>query len=220
MPPQQTFSGDKKFGVSILGALEKKLILWIVPKVPQWIHTYHLTLSTLLWSGGIILFSFLARENIQWLWLVSLMIFFQYVTDSIDGTLGKMRNTGLVKWGFYMDHFLDYLFLCSILIGYAILLPETHNQPLFFILAVCGGFMVHSFLAFAATNRFSITFLGIGPTELRLLFIAINTILIQLGKTHLAASLPYVLGFCVIGLIVVVYKAQKEIWDIDMQNKK
>ena len=39
------------------------------------------------------------------------MIVLHYFTDHFDGKLGKYRDTGLRKWGFYMDHLFDYGFL-------------------------------------------------------------------------------------------------------------
>ena len=103
------FAGDQKKGNSLLGTAETKLKNFLVPFVPKKVETYHLTMTTVLWSALIILFSYLAIGNINWLWGVSLMIFFQYITDLLDGEIGRRRNTGLIKWGFYMDHFLDYI---------------------------------------------------------------------------------------------------------------
>jgi len=214
------FGGDKKFGKSILYTSETKLKNWLVPMVPKCVETYHLTLTTVLWSLLIIVFSFLARFNIHWLWVVSLMIVFQYLTDLLDGEIGRRRNTGLIKWGFYMDHFLDYIFLLSILIGYSFILPNQFNYILFFIMAMFGAFMVNSFLSFAATNEFKITYLGIGPTEIRLIFIVVNTLLIIFNKTYMAAALPYVLTFSAFGLFVVIFKTQKYLWKVDMAQKK
>src|SRR3989338_1548416 len=98
---------------------ENKFRNKIVPHIPRFIETYHLTCLTFLWSGLIVLFGWLARNDINWLWFISLMIIFQYITDLFDGALGRYRDTGLIKWGYYMDHFLDYVFLCSILIAYS-----------------------------------------------------------------------------------------------------
>jgi phosphatidylglycerophosphate synthase len=214
------FGGDKKFGASILNRAETGMKEWMVPRVPKCVETYHLTLTTVLWSLLIIVFSFFAKYNMHWLWLVSLMIFLQYITDLLDGAVGRARDTGLIKWGFYMDHFLDYIFLCSILIGYSLILPDHYKYILFFILAMFGAFMVNSFLSFAATNKFKISYLGIGPTEVRLIFIMVNTLLIIFGKTYLAVALPFVLAFSVFGLFVVVFKTQKYLWEIDMSNKE
>ena len=214
------FSGDKKEGRSLLYGIEKKIVAKYVSKIPPWIETYHLTFLTILWSGLIILFSFFARKNINWLWLVSLMIFFQYLTDLFDGAVGRYRNTGLIRWGYYMDHLLDYLFLCSVLVGYSFVLPDKFKYLLFFILAVFGAFMVNSYLAFAVTNKFKIAYLKFGPTEIRILFIAVNTLLIIFGRTYMGKALPSVLFFSLAGLCFVVYKTQKYIWELDMESKK
>ncbi len=115
------FAGDKKKGEWVLAKAEKLMVNWLVPRVPSFIETYHLTMLTLLWSIGIVACSFLARENIHWLWLVSLFIFLQYMSDVLDGAVGRYRDTGLVRWGYYMDHFLDYVFLASIIAGYALI---------------------------------------------------------------------------------------------------
>ncbi|MFP3998968.1 MAG: hypothetical protein ACLFUN_03920 [Desulfobacterales bacterium] len=100
------FKGDQKAGKWLLASAERKFIDKSIPRLPGWLETYHLTAMTLLWSAGAVLSGYLARFNPAWFWVVSLMIVFQYITDSFDGSLGKYRNTGLVKWGFYMDHFL------------------------------------------------------------------------------------------------------------------
>ena len=168
------FGGDKKEGLGLLGNLETKLVHKFVSKIPKGIETYHLTLMTVLWSLLILVFSFFAQFDIDWLWLVSLMILFQYITDLFDGAVGRHRNTGLIKWGYYMDHFLDYIFLCTIIIGYSFILPDHFKYILFFIFALFVGFMMNSYLSFATTNKFKIAYLHIGPTEIRLLFIIIN----------------------------------------------
>ena len=218
---QEEFGGDKKYGPqSLLAPWEKRFIAWAVPKIPQGITSVHLTLSTVVWSLCIIAGSFLAEHiSIHWLWFVSAMIFAHYITDSLDGSLGKYRKEGLIKWGYYMDHFLDYIFLFSVLIGYAFLLPDHLKYLSFFIFALLTAFMVNAFLAFATTNKFRIVHYGIGPTEIRFIFIMINTLLIIFGKTYVAWTLPYLLPLASIGLVVLVYKTQKEIRALDMKKK-
>lgn len=216
----EEFGGNKKYGKWLLASLEKKFRDWLIQFIPSWIHTVHLTLATLLFSSLVIVFSFLAQYEINYLWGSSLMIILQYLTDLLDGELGRRRNSGLIKWGYYMDHFLDYMFLTSIIIGYSILFPPEFAYLLFFAQAILVGFMVSAYLQFAATNEFRISHLGIGPTEIRFLFIIINTLIIFFGKTYLGPSLPYILIFITIGLFIVVYQVQKTLWKIDMENKK
>lgn len=212
----EPFRGDQKVGLSLLGKIEKRFIENNWHRFPGWIETYHLTLTTIIWSIGIIVFGYLAQFSHHWLWGSSLMIFLQWFTDAFDGAIGRNRKTGLIRWGYYMDHFLDYAFLCSILIGYAFIVNDQFNTQ-FFILAVFGGFMVNSFLAFAASNEFKIEYFKIGPTEIRLLFILINTTIILFGKTHLAWTLPYILLLSLGCLIYTVYETQKQIWKKDMK---
>jgi len=213
------FAGDKKTGQSILGPLEKRFINYFTPKIPPWITGHTLTLTTIPISLFIILFSFLAQTNIHWLWGMSLMIFLQWFTDSFDGALGRYRNAGIPRWGYYMDHFLDYIFLCTILIGYSILLADNFKYLLFFILALFGGFMMNAYLRFSATNELQIAYFGIGPTEMRLVFIIVNTLIIIFGKTHLVWTLPYILIFSLLSLCLVVYNNSKYIWEMDMKEK-
>lgn len=175
---------------------------------------------TLAWSVLIIIFSYLAASNIRWLWCVSVMIVLQYITDYYDGKIGKYRNTGLFRWGYYMDHLLDYFFLCSVIIGYAFILPERSRYQLLFLLALFGAFAMSTFLAFSATDRLKISFLKLGPTEFRLALVVINTLLIGFGAKYMVSALKYVNVGAVVGLCVLVYRTQKKIWDIDMQHKQ
>ena len=132
----QQFAGGTKTNTSFLTPLERRLAVRVLPRIPSWLQTYHLTMMTLVWSALILLFSCMAARDLRWLWMVSLMIFLQYVTDHYDGKIGKYRNTGLVRWGYYMDHLLDYVFLCSIIIGYAFILPERFRLAIIVINAL------------------------------------------------------------------------------------
>ena len=168
---KQTFQGDKKLPMnSLLGSIEKKFINATAPKFPRWIEGYHLTLMTVFWSIGLIVFGYLARENRHWLWLSSFMLFLQWFTDCFDGALGRLRDTGIPKWGYYMDHLLDYGFLCAIFIGYSFLLTPENVTILYLLLLIFTGFMVNSFLSFAATNEFKITYLDFLHLFARLVF--------------------------------------------------
>ena len=218
---RKQFAGASKSGSSFLTPLERRLARHVVPRVPAWLETYHLTWLTLLWSALIVLFSYLASaRGLRWLWLVSLMAVCQYVTDHFDGKVGKFRDTGLVKWGFYMDHLLDYVFLCAVLIGYALVLPASSHLHVLLVFAVFGGFMVSSFLDFSATGEFRISHLKLGPTEFRIALVVINTLLILFGTRRMVKVMPHVAAGALAGLCFLVYRAQKKIWQMDMEEKR
>lgn len=219
MPSSAPFTGDRKKGASPLTRWEDANLRPLANVLPSWLGTHHLTLLTILWSLLVVLCGFLAEKNIHWFWGINLLIVLQYLTDLWDGTVGRMRDTGLVRWGFYMDHFLDYLFLCAICIGYFFVVPKDLMYQLFFLMAVCGAFMTHSFLHFAATGEFQTLYMGIGPTAVRIGIILINALLIFFGDTYTRIAISLLLACTFLGLIVTVYKTQRDIWKLDEAAK-
>ncbi|MFP6901985.1 MAG: CDP-alcohol phosphatidyltransferase family protein [Opitutales bacterium] len=225
MSSGQTFGGASKAGESILGPWEKKLVARWVNCIPAWLETYHLTLLTIPWTGLVIASAWQVRAtgNIHWFWGVSLAIALQYLSDLFDGAVGRARGTGLIKWGFYMDHFLDFLFQCGLIVAYALIAPPEQNLTWWFfgILGLTSGYMVNSFLCFAATNEFEIYFLGIGPTEIRVYFLALNAVIILLDPTraYFAYGVPNYTVLLGAGLVFLTWKSHAKLWAIDMKAK-
>jgi archaetidylinositol phosphate synthase len=215
----QQFAGATKSNTSFLTPFERRLATRVLPRIPSWLETYHLTMLTLVWSSLILFFSHLAAKDLRWLWGVSVMVALQYVTDHYDGKIGKYRGTGLVRWGYYMDHLLDYVFLCSVIIGYAFILPERSRYQILIMLAIFAGYEVSTFLAFASTDRLKISYLKFGPTEFRLALIVINALLVQYGTRQMINGLKYVNIGAAIGLALMIYRTHKVIWALDMENK-
>ena len=213
------FAGDKKVGSSILTPAETKLKNWLIPKIPPHIETYHLTMTTVLWSLGAVLFGYLASFNRQWVWMISVMIILQYLTDLADGEVGRRRDTGLIKWGFYMDHFLDYIFLCCLVFAGYLMAPENTQVWFIPLIIIMGAFMANSILSFAATNEFEIYHYGLGPTESRVVFIAINAYIAIVGFKHFHWIMPLVCLVTLIALIIYTWQIHKKLWAIDMEIK-
>ncbi len=216
---KEQFAGATKAGASLLAPVERRLARRVVPRVPAWLGTHHLTLLTLAWSALVVFFSRLAATDLRWLWAVSAAVALQYLTDHLDGKVGKHRGTGLVRWGFYMDHLLDYVFLCSVVAGYALILPDSARLHLLLVLAVFGGFMVNSFLTVAAAGSFRIAHLGLGPTEFRIALVLANALVASHGTKYLAKSLPYVAAGGFVCLCLLVCGTQRAVWKLDMEMK-
>ena len=220
MTETQQFAGASKSNNSFLTPFERRLAPKVLPLIPSWLETYHLTMLTLVWTALILLFSYWAAKDLRWLWGVSVMVFMQYVTDHYDGKVGKYRGTGLVRWGYYMDHLLDYFWLCSIIVGYAFILPERSRYQILILLVIVSGYEVSTFLALTATDRFKISYLRLGPTEFRLAIIIINALLVQYGTRKMIGGLKYVNIGGAICLALMVYKTHKVIWALDMKQKR
>jgi phosphatidylglycerophosphate synthase len=214
------FAGAQKTNNSFLSPLERRLAPIVIPRIPSWLETHHLTMLTLVWSLLILLFSSFAARNIRWLWMVSVMIALQWVTDHYDGKVGKYRNTGLVRWGYYMDHLLDYFFLCSVIVGYAFILPERSRLQLLLMLGLFAAYDFSTFLAFSAMEELKISHLKFGPTEFRLALIIINGLLISFGTRYMISGLKWVNAGAVVGLVFLIYGTQKKIWQLDMKGRE
>lgn len=207
--------GDKSF----FSDYEKKIADKYAPKIPKILETNRLTYSSLIWTFFILVFGYLAKFDIRWLWLVSLMIVMHYLTDMFDGAVGRYRETGLIRWGYYMDHMLDFIYLNSVFISYAFIFSQDSQILLLAAMAIFSAFYVNSHLSFTATDEFKITYLKVGPTEIQLGFVIINTIMIFTGSELIERFLPLLIVVSLVSLFAFIGKIQGHIWKIDARNK-
>lgn len=215
------FTGDKKEPlVSPLAALEKRFVEANVDRFPRWVETQHLTLLTLLWSALLLFAAWQASLGSRhWLWLSSLMLALQWFTDCFDGAIGRRRNAGLRRWGFYMDHFLDYVFMACVCGQYAFLVDGAARIWFLLLVPTYAAFEVNSWLEYGATGKFRITYHGFGPTEIRLFYILVNTAIIVAGTQWLAWVAPWLVLLQLPVLAWTVYGTQQRIWAQDMAEK-
>lgn len=178
-------------------------------------RSWQLTLTTILWSLGTLLFGWLAADEPAYLWAMSAMVFGQWLTDSFDGTLGRTRGEGLVKWGYFMDHFLDTIFAGCVVIAYSFLAPGGTGFLFSLLLLVTMAMMALSFLSFAATNQFQIAHHGIGPTEIRIGYIIINAIIYFAGNQIFWWGVPLVLAGNIFVMVALVWQTHKTLWELD-----
>ncbi len=204
---------------SLLVALDHRFGSWLIKAVPPGIEGHHLTCMTIVWSGMACGAGVLVASDVRWIHLLSFAVVAQYMTDAIDGKLGARRGRGLVKWGYHMDHFLDYVFLCSVLLAYDLALPPEWHLWMAVAIAVAGGFMVNSFLAQSGTGILTLSYCRIGPFESRLLFVALNTFVALDGRTYLLHVVPYAVIGSVGVLVVCVYRTQRALWRVDQSVK-
>ena len=91
--------------------------------------------------------------------------------DSLDGTLARVRMQQRPRYGYYVDHVLDILGTACLFAG---LILGGHITPVVALLLLAAYFavMAEVFLATAARGQFRMSFMGVGPTELRLVLTA------------------------------------------------
>ena len=152
----------------LLAAAEKRLLIWIARQLPARVNSDHLSalgLTAMLSTG----MSFTAFLITPWAVIgvvISLML--NWLGDSLDGTLARVRNQQRPRYGYYLDHVIDLAGICMLMAGLAL---SGLMTPL-----IAGGFLAayllvsaEVFLATHAHGIFRMSALGIGPTELRIL---------------------------------------------------
>ena len=177
------FREAKREHRSLTAVVEKKALVWMAERLPPSINPDHLTALGLLsfLAGGI--FYALVPRSPWWLHAVNLCLVLNWLGDSLDGTLARVRNRLRPRYGFYVDHMVDALAALFLLAGLAssgLVTPLVALALLvaYYFLTINMGFATH------ALGVFKISFGLLGGTELRLLLALVN--LVVLAKPRFA----------------------------------
>ena len=173
---KESFQQADRELTSFLAPIEKKALIWMARRTPTWINSDHLTMLGLVAMAGAGLSYWYSRWNRVGLVLVILCLVLNWVGDSLDGTLARVRNQQRPRYGFYVDHVVDAvgtLFLLGGvgLSGYMSERVATGLIIAYFLLTI------EVYLATYTIGKFHISFWKWGPTELRLLLMIGNTAL-------------------------------------------
>ena len=197
---------------SVLNGIEKKVLVKMANHLPSWVTSDILTmigvLGALLTGTGFVLTYF----SYQWLWLSSLGLIINWFGDSLDGTLARVRNTQRPIYGYYLDHNTDLL--CQLAIFGGIGLSPMMNMGVAMLVLVMY-LMLEVYVSINAhlKGEFRLTYAKLGPTELRVLIIILNTIVIfsphlqQFSRTYMLFGSEITFRFmdyagCIIAVIM------------------
>ena len=157
---------------SVLAASEKRLLIWIAARLPRWINSDHLSALGLASMAGAGLSFWLTRTDVvPGASLVVLCLLLNWFGDSLDGTVARVRDQQRPRYGYYLDHVLDLAGTACLFAGLA---ASGHMSSIMAVLVVAAFYLVsaEAYLATHARGVFKMAFLGIGPTELRILIAA------------------------------------------------
>ncbi len=185
----------------LLAKHEKRLLSAIARRLPKWILPDDLTALGVASAIGICVAYVATNGNTAWLWVASALLVVHWFGDSLDGTLARVRGIERPKYGYYLDHLVDAISTACIGIGLGL-------SP--FMLLSTGALIVVAYLMLSinvylesyALGRFSIGYGRLGPTEVRVVLIALNTALaLGAGLDFKLAGIG-VTAFDVVGLAV------------------
>lgn len=174
---------EGRIQTSVLSKMEKRLLIWLAIRIPRWVTPDILTGIGL--AGAFIAGAGYALSN--WgdgfLWLASLGFIINWLGDSLDGTLARVRSIQRPRYGFYIDHNVDAITALIICLG-AGMSPYVSFSVVMLILAGYYLLCIFAYINTYLNEVLRISYSGLGPTELRLLIIIINTIFFFAGSEN------------------------------------
>jgi len=157
---------------SVLAGIEKRALIAIAKKLPRWINSDHLSaLGLAAMAGAGASFVVAGTDPVAGASLVVLCLFLNWFGDSLDGTVARVRDQQRPRYGYYVDHVID---LAGTALLFAGLAASGYMSPMIATLVVAAFFLVsaETYLATHSRGIFKMAFLGVGPTELRILLAA------------------------------------------------
>ena len=197
---------------SVLNGIEKKVLIYLAKRQPRWMTSDMLTFIGVIGSVLGALGYILSNLNIAWLWLSTAGYIVNWYGDSLDGTLARVRHTQRPIYGFYIDHCVDGITTAIICIGAG--LSQLMNLGIAMTVLVLYLLLsISVYINSHLKGEFKLTYAGMGPTELRLIMIIVNTLYIYIAPIRNFAMHIYIFGnnitlgafdFVAIGLILVL----------------
>ena len=175
---QSGFVTASRVNRALTASIEKTALQWMAARAPKWLSSDQLTLLGLtaqLGAGACYAWS---RFNRYALLGVVLCIAFNWLGDSLDGTLARVRQQQRPRYGFYVDHMADIFGAVALMCGLGCS-GFLHWQTAAAMLVAFLVLSSESYLATYALTCFQLSQGIFGPTEIRILLILGNLALLR-----------------------------------------
>jgi len=176
--PTEGFREAQRHLAGLTARGERRLLLFLAARTPGWITSDHLTLlglASTVACGAL----YAASGRQPWLLLVAnLALAFNWLGDSLDGTLARHRGVERPRFGFYVDHVVDAFGALFVLGGLAL---SGLMSPLVAAAVLIAYFLlaIETYLATYTIGRFEISYGPLGGTELRMLLAVANVFVLR-----------------------------------------
>jgi len=165
------FKTARRVNEALTAEVEKRALLWMAERAPGWATSDGLTLLGLGAQVAAGVCYGLARYDRRALLLVIVCIALNWLGDSLDGTLARVRQQQRPRYGFYVDHMVDVFGAVALMCGMGCS-GLLHWQTAVAMLVAFLVLSSESYLATHTLGRFQLSQGIFGPTEIRILMIA------------------------------------------------
>jgi phosphatidylglycerophosphate synthase len=177
-PPPLTLTSATRIQNSLAATAEKRTLIWLANRTPFWINSDHLTVLGFLSQCAAGLCYALARRNPDALLVGIVCLALNWLGDSLDGTLARVRNRQRPRYGFYVDHITDTI-AAFVLMGGLALSGYIHPAIAFGMLVAFLMLSIEAYLATYTLGQFQLSYWKFGPTEIRILLACGNLALLR-----------------------------------------
>ena len=158
----------------LLAEPERRLLTALAARVPRTIRSNHLTVLGTLGSTAAGAAYALTNFDPAWLWIASLGLVVNWFGDSLDGTIARVRGTLRPKYGYYLDHIVDAFSTAVIGLGIG-LSPYVDLGIALGLVVVYLALSINVYLESTVFGIFRLAYGRLGPTEVRIILVALNT---------------------------------------------
>lgn len=175
MSPQDPPAPATRTNSGWLSAAEQRALDWLAPRVPRWLTPDGLTAVGLAAAVVALVGYALAPRYPLALWLVSVALVVNWLGDSLDGKVARLRGIERPRYGFFLDQSIDILSQLLFAVGLA---ASGYIRPEIVMLGLATYLMMtaQSLLRVQATGVFHLATGGMGLTEVRCLFVIGNAL--------------------------------------------
>ncbi len=165
---------------TLTGPVEERALVWLAGKMPARVTPDTLTALGVVGAAVVFAGYCLAGLGGGWLWLVNLGLAVNWLGDSVDGTLARVRGIERPRYGFFIDHTVDVVSEGFVFLGLG-LSPYVRFDLA--ALAFCGylALSVHTYVRAFVDGTFKVSYSRIGPTELRIVLFVANAVVSVTG---------------------------------------
>lgn len=195
---------------------EKHALLWLAARTPERVGPDALTILGLAAQIAAGAFYALSAWNRYALLGVIACLALNWLGDSMDGTLARVRQRQRPRYGFYVDHMVDSFGALALMGGLA-LSGYMHPAIAIGLLVAFLMLSIQSYLATHALGEFRISFWRFGPTELRILLVVGNMALLWrpmvhfFGRVYRLFDVGGAIGLIGMAVMVVFFSVQNTI---------
>jgi archaetidylinositol phosphate synthase len=175
---RREFATAVRVNQALTASVERRVLQWMACRAPGWVTSDGLTALGLGAQVGAGVGYAVSRYNRYALLPVIVCVVLNWLGDSMDGTLARVRGRLRPRYGFYVDHVVDIFGSAALMCGLRFL-GFLHWEIAMAILVAFLLLAGESYLATYTLSRFQMSQGLFGPTELRILMIVGNLALLR-----------------------------------------